>query len=214
MDSIDSSIKDSEYINKVRENLIPRGSVRPHPADWKGKHNKIPPIRKGGPASAVFTEDTKSPRRKQRTQKLTPKQIAQAQYMLEGYSIRQARLKAGYSQSFADHKGLDTQKGVIKYVDSMRQKLAQEGMDDDYIAGKFKEWMDAKKVVSARIIMKGSDGDADSKTDDFIDVPDYDIQIKAYDRFEKLMHVGNKEPGGQKKREITLTEYLAEDSSE
>jgi hypothetical protein len=53
--------------------------------------------------------------------------------------------------------------------------LSKKGITVDKLADKQVEWIDAKKVVSARVTGK----DADSGTDDFIEVPDYQTQLKA-----------------------------------
>lgn len=55
------------------------------------------------------------------------------------------------------------------------QMLLEKHLPDDKLLTKHEEALEATKVVSARIIGK----DADSRTDDFIDVPDYPTRLKA-----------------------------------
>lgn len=201
--------QDSEYIQKVQEAMIPRGSSKPHPADWKGNNKRY--FIKDNPAEKVFYSKETTGRRP-RKQQLTGKQLATAQYMLEGYSLRQARLKAGYSTSYAEKTGLAVQKTLKNYLDSIKEKFARKGLNDEYMAEKFKEWMEAKKVVSAKIlVLGGGEKGATSQTDDFIEVPDYDTQIKAYDRYDKIVNEHPKGGGGAKKRELTITEFITGD---
>jgi hypothetical protein len=54
-------------------------------------------------------------------------------------------------------------------------ELLEKYMPDDKLMRKHDQLLEATKVVSARTTGK----DADSQTDDFIDVPDYQTQYKA-----------------------------------
>lgn len=150
----------------------------------------------------VTGEDGKVQRRK-----MTPKQRLMAEYLLKGYNKHQAMLRAGYTKRTADTaispKNLRT---VLTFVDTMEDKLKRLGLTEVYMAKKLIEWMEAKKTVSARVTNKKADVD----TDDFIDVPDYDTQLKAYDRVEKIFNPVNKQKeSGVKKKEITFTEWIS-----
>ena len=86
---------------------------------------------------------------------------------------------AGYKQathSGAENVTKDNVKGAI------RQLMDKKGITWGRIADKLSEGLDAKKVVSAIITGK----DADSRTDDFIEVPDYATQHKFMDSAIKI----------------------------
>lgn len=218
---------DFDYFkNTAREKLTPKGSSIPHPANWKGRNNTSTPfdnIVTINPEELELnkpwysedrsgTSDGRNPtmKRKHVRRVLTDKQKKLAHYLLQGLTKRQAMLRAGYTPTVSSNTTYSNPRlqRVLTYVESLRGKMEKQGLNDDYIAKKFKQWLEAQKVVSAR---KGSN--ADSSTDDFIEVPDYDIQIKAYDRYDKVMSLEGKSQPGFKKREISLTEWIKEDSS-
>lgn len=147
--------------------------------------------------------------RKKRQQKLTPKQRRMAQLLLQGYSARQARLGAGYSLSTSNHLSVyQDNKALKNYMESLKDYLAMQGLDHAFIAGKFKEWLSAQKTVSARV----PSAKATERTDDFIEVPDYDVQIKAYDRYKNIVeNVTPLQSGQQKKAEFTITQFISDE---
>ncbi len=65
---------------------------------------------------------------------------------------------------------------------AIQQLMDKKGITWGRIADKLSEGLDAKKVVSAIITGK----DADSRTDDFIEVPDYATQHKFMDSAIKI----------------------------
>jgi phage terminase small subunit len=68
---------------------------------------------------------------------------------------------------------------------SFESYLDKVGLNDDQIAQNIKEATEATKVISATIIA-GSPKDANSQTNDFIEVPDWTNRIKANELALKL----------------------------
>jgi hypothetical protein len=100
-------------------------------------------------------------------------------YRLEGYSKYAAAIKAGYSKTTAGHKGKQLDKVV-----NMQHWLELQGLTDKALAEHAFQGLNATKVVSANIIY----GDADEKTNDFIEVPDWSTRHRY---FETILKVGN-----------------------
>lgn len=132
----------------------------------------------------------------------TIRQIKALQYVNQGMSKRQAMKKAGYSKAVWNHNSstLMKKQGVQQMLGSMQGKLTDAGLTTEYMAKKFKEWLEAQKIHT-------------SHTEPDREVPDYDTQIKAYDRWEKVIGVtqGTK---GKVKRQMTVTEFVMGDEGE
>lgn len=92
-------------------------------------------------------------------------------------SLGKAMITAGYAENTASHpkQNLLEAPGVLNAREQWIEILRDKGITIEKLAEKQNEWLDAKKVVSAKITGK----DADSGTDDFIEVPDYQTQLKA-----------------------------------
>ena len=75
--------------------------------------------------------------------------------------------------------------------------MRKAGLDEAFMVKKMKEWADAKKTI--RTTEEGEE----------ISTPDYGIQLRAYDRWEKLMNPEGKIKQAEKKREITFTEWIS-----
>lgn len=198
--------EDPNYFELVQGKMKPKGSVLPHPIDWKGRHDTIgkevedPNIRVAtlnevDPLDYDYKFKTKDGRRR----KLTNKQKLKAQYMLQGYTQRQAALKAGYSVMTANKQVMKNQRTLVSFFEGVRGRFSKLGVDEDFVAEKIREWMTANKVVVTRT------GE--------MEVPDYKTQIEAYDRFQKLVEPGKDSDKG-KKREIKLTEWIQGDEKE
>ena len=148
----------------------------------------------------------------------TLKQIKTVQLIKQGYSTHRAMKEAGYSQSTLKQSYQFKKSPVVKKMMANIDKvLYDKGFTTEFIADKVMEWMGAKKVISAKVIVKKdkstsqADGElplADSITDDFIEVPDYDIQIKAFKEAKELFKPAEQEKGI--KRKITLEEFINE----
>ncbi len=112
-------------------------------------------------------------------------------FRLEGLSGYKAAIKAGYSHATAlnAHRNIEKR---IKFDDM----LVKAGLDNDTIMRVLGEGLVATKVISAMVIVKpNTDGTpnldikelpADSKTTDFIDVPDYNVRHRYLETLLKL----------------------------
>jgi hypothetical protein len=102
--------------------------------------------------------------------------------IINGKTYGEAGASAGLSPKTAA-----SQVNLILRKPEFRQ-LLNEAVPDDYQTQKYREILDATKVISANIIAKNGEGmaDAHSMTKDFIDVPDYPTQLRANDSISKL----------------------------
>ena len=162
------------------------------------------------------------PKKRKYTRGATLKQIRAIQYKNQGLTTRQAMLKAGYSLSMAANpkRELLQKPAVKRLISSMWGELTDAGLTTEYMVVKFKEWLNAQKVVSAMVI-KGGKHDIDfddeedlppnsSKTNDFIEVPDYKTQLDAYKEWKKIgdMDMDSTTTGRPVKRKLTIEEYV------
>lgn len=127
-------------------------------------------------------------------------QIKGLHYMNQGYSKRQALLKAGYSLEVAEHptKQFMEKGGVKKMIETMGNELVDAGLTTAYMVNKFTQWMEAQKVVT-------------SPTEEDKYVPDYAIQMKAYQEWKKIMDADRAlhNPGGEQvKKRLTIEEFV------
>jgi hypothetical protein len=102
--------------------------------------------------------------------------------------------EAGYSkstliQSYKFKKSPTVQRMMI----GLAGKLQDKGLTVDYLADKFMEWLNAEKPFS-------------SHTEPDKSVPDYDTQIKAYDRVKEVLNPKFETPGV--KRKLTIEEFV------
>lgn len=131
----------------------------------------------------------------------TLKQIKALQFINQGNSPRRAMIKAGYSLSgAAAHPGRDlfAKDGVKRMISTMAGELASEGLTMKYMVGKFKEWLEATKSTN-------------SFTEPDKNVPDYAVQLKAYQEWKKIMdqYEASINPEGQQiKRRLTIDEFV------
>lgn len=183
-------------IERVQKSNIPRGSKIPHPPGWKGSHRKTgikaPLIPVSLDEFNTTFEDTRGKKRH-----LTKKQILTAKYMMAGYTFAQARLHAGYAISTVNTKtAAEDNKGLMTFLEGMNAKFIAEGITQEYVAGKMKEWFDAKKSIVNR------------KTGDVLaEFDDYKIQQGAFDRWKDMV-TPKDEPQKGTKREIKFTEWI------
>jgi len=75
---------------------------------------------------------------------------------------------------------------------SMREELVDAGLTVDYVASKAREWFEAKKVIGGK------------------EVPDYAVQIAAYDRWKIIMDYQG-ERKFNLKRKLTVEEFIMGD---
>ena len=98
---------------------------------------------------------------------------------LLGMNIVNAARAAGYSENYALHKSYRIER--MEKV-GMADAFEQAGLTDKAIVGHGLQGLCANKVISANIIH----GDADEKTNDFIDVPDWANRHRYYETILKL----------------------------
>lgn len=110
--------------------------------------------------------------------------------MNNGMSLHRAMKEAGYAKTTL-RQGFKFKKSPIvkNMMLGMAGKLKDKGLNTDFLADKFMEWMNAKKTVSGKF------GE--------ITNPDYDTQIKAYDRAKEIINPAQEGKGIKRKLEIT-----------
>ncbi len=110
--------------------------------------------------------------------KPTDKQVTAMTYLADNPSatVTDAMRAAGYTESTIQHPGQNFigLPSVQSAAESFQVKLDKR-INSDRIISKLDKLMDAQKVVSAVIVGK----DADSRTNDFIEVDDAPTQLKA-----------------------------------
>jgi DNA-binding CsgD family transcriptional regulator len=104
----------------------------------------------------------------------------------EGKTQQEAGIEAGLSPKTAQSQisqiliEPNTQKRLMELMDKV--------IPDEVIAAKYSELFNSKKVISAIVIASNGEGmeDANSMTRDFIEVPDYSVQLRANNSIAKL----------------------------
>lgn len=136
--------------------------------------------------------------KKKRNRTPTIKQVKAIKYINKGNSVRKSLILAGYSIKTAD-KSTDFFKarGVQNALGTLKQHVLDKGLSTEKIADKFAEWIDATKPFS-------------SNTEPDRNIPDYDTQLKAYDRWKGVMDIGEKKDG-KVSRKLTIEEFINED---
>ena len=132
---------------------------------------------------------------RQMAKNATLKQVTALKLISQGYSKRQAMLKAGYSAGSADHPSsrLLQRVSTQEMLDDFRDILVKEGLTAAYMANKFKEWLNAGK----------SNGN-----------PDYTTQIRCYDRWKDILErEESPENHGKIKRRISFEEWITGDEN-
>jgi hypothetical protein len=135
----------------------------------------------------MATATVKKPRPKHKP--LTPREKRLLLLLPECKTYEQALLDAGYAPSTA-------RKFQKPIIDNVIVKSRQEGMIDEFekagitpekIAEKHLEGLEAYRVISANVIHKSGKGkEADSQTNDFIEVPDFPARHKHLDTIHKI----------------------------
>jgi hypothetical protein len=97
-------------------------------------------------------------------------------------SQKDALISAGYSESVATTQAHDVL-GKPLVIRALDKAFIDAGIDVTRLAKKHNELLDCKKVISATVI---HDRDADSQTNDFIEVPDGQVQVKALELAYKV----------------------------
>ena len=155
--------KTPDYIEEQAAKHTVNGSVLPHEPGWKGRQTPVRknlaqiPLDAKQMVKAVTVVDKNG---KKRRRHLTEKQIKYSSYRAQGYSKRQAALKAGYSEMAARiPQRIDQSATTQAFFYNMRDRLIGTGLTEEYFAMKFKEWMEAKKTVKGGGKVPDSRGD-------------------------------------------------------
>jgi len=101
-------------------------------------------------------------------------------YYLESGNASISAKKAGYKD--IRHSYTILQNPTFRAI--FMHLLDKSGLSDKKIVDKLLELLEAKKIISANITY----GDADEKTDDFIEVPDNQTRMKALELLVKIKH--------------------------
>jgi hypothetical protein len=127
----------------------------------------------------MATATKKQPPKK--TKPLTPREKRLLAILPDAKTLSEALISAGYSEATAKSSADRTiqrvagKSGIVGALENI-------GINQEFIAQKHKEGLEADKVISAKIIEKGA-GAADN---DFIEVPDYPVRHKHLDTIHKL----------------------------
>jgi hypothetical protein len=132
----------------------------------------------------MATATAKKPGRKPKP--LTPREKRLLAILPEAKTLKEALLTAGYSESTANSNADRTITRVVG-KSGIVDALEKQGIDMDFLAQKHLEGLEAYKVISATVIHKsGKNKEADSQTNDFIEVPDFPARHKHLDTIHKL----------------------------
>lgn len=102
---------------------------------------------------------------------------AMANLVENGGNVYRAMVDAGYSPA--------TAKNPNKLTDSVTFRSIAEQIPDDLLVQVHMEGLAANRVISANITY----GDADEKTNDFIEVPDHAVRHKFLDSAYKIKKI-------------------------
>lgn len=120
------------------------------------------------------------------------------EYMKGGVTKREALRRAGYSKASARASTKAAYTALKNLSSVMVGKLKDRGIDEDAIADKFVEWLNSKKTLV-------------NKQGQTLEIPDHDIQMKAYDRVNKILKIDEDSQTGKGKgvkRKMTIEEYV------
>jgi hypothetical protein len=115
---------------------------------------------------------------------LTPREKRLLAILPEAKDLNKALIEAGYSETTANKAAKRTVNQLVGNCrnSGMTDALEKVGINQEFIAQKHMEGLEAYKVVSAQIIEKGA-GAADK---DFVEVPDFPARHKHLDTIHKL----------------------------
>src|SRR3990167_3540697 len=104
-------------------------------------------------------------------------------YRSQNFNAYRSAIKAGYSHNTA----IAAYRNIEKRI-NFKDFLVKKGIDDDAIAESLNNGLKSTKVISCNVIAPSGEGmaDAHSKTQDFIDVPDYQTRHKYLETALKL----------------------------
>lgn len=108
--------------------------------------------------------------------------------LLKGTPAKEAGIIAGFSPATAASQVSHTVKDP-KFQNSMHAAMERLGMGDDYLAEHLRKLIEAKKVISANIIVTGGNtglADTGSTRKGYIKVPDYSSMARGLDLICRL----------------------------
>lgn len=190
---INKNVEKIDYFDKVQELNTSEGNNLPHPLDWKGNTTTTDAIDPRLEADLFKRVEIKGGRKRS----LTQKQIQSVKYRMQGYSKRQAMIKAGYSVTTATTQDPKTSKMITTFLEGVKGRFRDLGLDEAFVAEKMKEWMTAEKPLITKQGVIGT-------------TPDYKIQIEGYDRYKDIVEPKTTDNRG-KKKELVLTEWINDD---
>lgn len=112
-----------------------------------------------------------------------PKTLKQKEFLKNlatGDTTRQAAIKAGYAPSSANHAAKFVTDHYREYVE---KAMKDKGITFEFLMEQLHGCLNANKVVG---YLNGKKLGADSVSDEFVEVPDYYVRIKAIDISLKL----------------------------
>jgi hypothetical protein len=113
------------------------------------------------------------------TKQMNIRQYRYKENRLKGMNSENAAIAAGYSRSTARAKAYRIERSArVGIADAFEQA----GLTDKFLAEHAKQGLNATKTVSAVIV----GAEATDKTDDFIDVPDWQARHKYFDTILKV----------------------------
>ena len=140
---------------------------------------------------------------RKRARQPTILQIKALQNYNQGMNITKAMREAGYSKNTASYVGKKFFKmeGTQTAVQSIMRALETYGITVEKMAQKIAEFVDAKKIHG-------------SFTEPDREVADYQTQIQGIKLLREIMKEEMPAGTGQKKRELTITEFVTGEKEE
>ena len=140
------------------------------------------PQNAGKQESTAHINNAPKSKNKKKDRHLSVRERKAVALMVSGMSQKDALISAGYSESVATTHAHDVL-GKPLVIRALDKAFIDAGIDVTRLAKKHNELLDCKKVISATVI---HDRDADSQTNDFIEVPDGQVQVKALELAYKV----------------------------
>ena len=140
------------------------------------------PQKAGKQQSTAHINNAPKRKNKKKDRHLSVRERKAVALMVSGMSQKDALISAGYSESVATTQAHDVL-GKPLVIRALDKAFIDAGIDVTRLAKKHNELLDCKKVISATVI---HDRDADSQTNDFIEVPDGQVQVKALELAYKV----------------------------
>ncbi len=112
------------------------------------------------------------------------RQIKALHNLSKGMSKRQALFQAGYSVSSSNQAiRVFNKKSMQNLLEKYQGLFEEAGITPEFVVNKFSDWFNSENE---------------------------EIQLKAYDRYEKIMGIVDKENSKQEgfKRELSITEFV------